>query len=565
MTIANLLRSRALDLLLFLVLSFAPGLVLAQFSGAYEGMSFQGYLTDDSDNPINAATDITIRLFDAPTGGTQIWERAYTSVPVGNGVFHLTLVNGTPDLGTVAFDSPRWLQIEVESEVVGPRTELTSAPFALSLRNMRIIPNDGSNDASVLGGNLANGKLSFVEGATISGGGRTDPAAYNFVHGSFGTVGGGFGNIAETQGTVAGGGNNHAEASSSAVGGGYGNVTEENYSTIAGGLNNNAEGQYSSIAGGQGNHTGGDWAAVGGGDSNDAQGDYSTIIGGDTNTAHGDGATAAGGRRNQAGASYSFVAGDRARTRTPGEAGTANGDQGTFVWSDRSVTGSDFTSTGPNQFLIQAAGGIGIDTNDPAGQLHIAKANSGADGFIIESNELDRGYLYFATNTSLTFDTFRGSDSRRLPIAMQPNGGRVGIGTTTPSEKLEVNGNVLANNVGVPSDARYKKNVRPIAGPLGLLSMLNGVRYEFDREAHPEKAFDEGDQLGLIAQDVREALPELVHESDSGYLSVNYIGVIPVLIEAIKEQNRAMQEKDTRIDALEARLSALEEAVGAAN
>lgn len=505
------------------VLSLLVGInadVRAQFSGAYEGMSFQGFLTDDGDLPINDTKDITIRLFDSSSSGTEVWERTYFSVSVVDGIFNLVLTDGTPVMDLVSFAEPRWLQFEVDGEVVGSRTPLTSAPYALSLRNLRVIPRVGGDGPSLLGGYLGNTISEGVVGATISGGGASaaSEAGKQSVIGDYGTIGGGYGNRAGTYATVAGGSNNTADASHAYIGGGF---------------------------------------------TNTASGSYTTIGGGEFSYALGYASTVPGGMQNYAGGAYSFVAGDHAKTRNSAEAGDSDGDEGTFVWSDRSNTASYFQSTGPNQFLIEAVGGVGINTNAPAAHLHIAKANnSTGGGVVIEANEQDRLYMYFIADDNMTIGTYRGSDGRRLPIALQPNGGNVGIGTTSPSEKLEVNGNVLANNVAVPSDARYKRNIQPIVGPLGLLSRLNGVRYEYDREAHPEKSFEDGVHLGLIAQKVREVLPELVRENDSGYLSVNYIGVIPVLVEAIKEQETVMQAKDARIDALEERIELLERAMG---
>jgi hypothetical protein len=78
-----------------------------------------------------------------------------------------------------------------------------------------------------------------------------------------------------------------------------------------------------------------------------------------------------GGYNNTAGGNHSLAAGYMAKVR---DVATANnnttGDYGTFVWADDS-TGTYFTSTGPNQFLIRAAGGVGIQTNAPHEALSI--------------------------------------------------------------------------------------------------------------------------------------------------------------------------------------------------
>ena len=57
-------------------------------------------------------------------------------------------------------------------------------------------------------------------------------------------------------------------------------------------------------------------------------------------------------------------------------------------------------------------------------------------------------------------------------------------------------------------------------------------------------------QIGVIAQDVEKVFPELVGEND-GYKTTNYIGLIPVLIEALKEQQQTIENLKTRIEQLE--------------
>ncbi len=130
----------------------------------------------------------------------------------------------------------------------------------------------------------------------------------------------------------------------------------------------------------------------------------------------------------------------------------------------------------------------------------------------------------------------------------------VGIGTNNPQEKLHINGNVLANNFLVNSDKNYKENVAAIEGALEAISQIEGVSYSFKKE-FSQKNFDDGKQLGFIAQNVKEVLPELVHEDSEGYLSVNYTGLIPVLTQALKEQNTKVSSLEERLAKVEALLS----------
>jgi len=83
------------------------------------------------------------------------------------------------------------------------------------------------------------------------------------------------------------------------------------------------------------------------------------------------------------------------------------------------------------------------------------------------------------------------------------------------------------------SDRRLKKNIRTIKNPLEKLMELNGVEFRWDEK---KQDLYKGKDVSVIAQDVQMVLPSAVRESTSGYLQVNYDKIIPLLIEAIKEQ-----------------------------
>jgi len=120
---------------------------------------------------------------------------------------------------------------------------------------------------------------------------------------------------------------------------------------------------------------------------------------------------------------------------------------------------------------------------------------------------------------------------------------------------------VLANNVSVPSDVRFKHYVATYPNALETLLNLRGVTYEYDRDAFPAMNFNGGRQVGFIAQEVEKILPELVRTDSSGYKSVNYTNVVPVLVEAVKAQQKQMEQLKAGQKSAEAttkRLSALE-------
>jgi hypothetical protein len=97
-------------------------------------------------------------------------------------------------------------------------------------------------------------------------------------------------------------------------------------------------------------------------------------------------------------------------------------------------------------------------------------------------------------------------------------------GTLTVSEDLVA--------YGSPSDARLKIIKRKIQDPLSKILSLNG--YEFDWK-ETDSILKIKEDIGVIAQEVQEVLPELVRENENGYLSVRHQGITPVLIEAVKE------------------------------
>ena len=114
--------------------------------------------------------------------------------------------------------------------------------------------------------------------------------------------------------------------------------------------------------------------------------------------------------------------------------------------------------------------------------------------------------------------------------------GRVGIENTNPSFTLDVNGIGRATAWILTSDARYKKDINTIENGMAVINNLRGTTYEFaDSEQFENLDFAEGLRSGFIAQEVEEVLPHLVFTADDGYKSVDYIGVVPYLVEGIKE------------------------------
>jgi len=146
-------------------------------------------------------------------------------------------------------------------------------------------------------------------------------------------------------------------------------------------------------------------------------------------------------------------------------------------------------------------------------------------------------------------------------------------------------GNTYASGSYLSSDARLKQNVQAIQGALDKIKLLKPASYTFKSKEYEFLHLPEGQQLGLLAQDLEMVYPELVqevsadrnHNESEGegehtphtasdrdefkFKAVNYNGLVPVLIAGMQEQQRDIEAKDKQINALEERISRLERLV----
>jgi hypothetical protein len=98
-------------------------------------------------------------------------------------------------------------------------------------------------------------------------------------------------------------------------------------------------------------------------------------------------------------------------------------------------------------------------------------------------------------------------------------------------------GRITAPSLALVSDERFKTNIHPLDNPLAQVLALRGVSYEWK-----DKVRGEGRQIGFIAQEIEKVLPELVITNADGYKSVQYQNLVPVLVEAIKQQQAQIEQ-----------------------
>lgn len=273
------------------------------------GFTYQGLLKNNG-ALVNGTCDFEFGLWDGLAAGPQYGAtQTVSALAVTTGLFTTLLNFGVATPNTVFTGTARYLQTNVRCPAGGgsytalsPRQALTPAPMALALPGLYTQQNITS--PNVIGGFKGNVITPTLYGATISGGGSD--LLPNRALGNYATVGGGQVNTAQKVFDTVGGGQN--------------NVASGGSSTVSGGVNNNATGVYATVSGGAGH---------------DASGDYAVIPGGFDNTA----------------VTATLAAGNRARAM----------HQGAFVWGD--YTQADINSSGNNQFIVRANGGIAFITS----------------------------------------------------------------------------------------------------------------------------------------------------------------------------------------------------------
>jgi hypothetical protein len=182
-------------------------------------------------------------------------------------------------------------------------------------------------------------------------------------------------------------------------------------------------------------------------------------------------------------------------------------------------------------FTDGSADRVGIGTNSPGEKLDLRDGNFRVGGFNTGS---DYGVIFTPADSGSYWHIYNDA------------GGDLSFGrsaTIGSSEKMQIdssgNLSVSADVIAfASSDKRLKDNLKPIENSLDKVSKLSG--YEFDWNDKQETF--KGHDVGVVAQEVEEVLPEVVTTRDTGYKAVKYEKLIPLLIESIKELKAEIEE-----------------------
>ena len=126
-------------------------------------------------------------------------------------------------------------------------------------------------------------------------------------------------------------------------------------------------------------------------------------------------------------------------------------------------------------------------------------------------------------------------------------------GTGDPVVSLKVTGQIYAtDNITAyySSDITLKNNIRPIESAIIKVKQISGVRVDW-KEKSSQIQQEQGHDIGLIAQEVEKVLPEIVITRENGIKAIQYEKVVPLLVEAIKEQQTMIEDLSNRLKVLE--------------
>ena len=246
-----------------------------------------------------------------------------------------------------------------------------------------------------------------------------------------------------------------------------------------------------------------------------------------------------------------------------------NGTNG-YIRTVNSGTSTLFlgTNANPSTIQINQDGNVGIGTITPSATLDISgntiirgdlnlirpqNTNGGAiqyndvtsssSGYFsqIYQTGTESGFVNQAPSGKTSFTLNNGSTTFNAVTISQSSGNpQVGIGNTSPAYTLDVSGNVNATSYNSTSDYRIKENITQLDNKF-VVDKLNPVTYL-------NKKLEKQD-IGLIAHELQEIYPELVNGVKDGeqFQSVNYIGLIPILIKEIqvlKERVKILEERN---------------------
>ena len=235
------------------------------------------------------------------------------------------------------------------------------------------------------------------------------------------------------------------------------------------------------------------------------------------------------------------VSGIRAAISSTTENSPYNGDL-------KFKTGNTIYGSLSTRMIITGAGNVGIGTTSPANNLHVYNA-SGAT-IAIDGTGGNNVGLQYKSNGSLEAAITYVPSTSQLHISrggdiMVIGNSNVGIGTTSPSYLLDVNGTARVTTLIETSALKYKTNIQPLEPQLSKVTQLEPVTFDWLDKPQTKT------NIGLIADEVEKIYPEFVSKTEDGEIEgIEYSKLTTVLIQSIKELKEIVDQQQAQINKL---------------
>jgi hypothetical protein len=544
-------------------------------------VSYQGRLTDDAGNPVpNSTYQITFSLFNGPDLVDAAWAETHPAVQTDNGLFTVILGSVNRLEETVFENEPLYLEIKIgESEIISPRTLLTSVPSAAFAKKVigdietgeggLVINDDLGDSVIVLSSGVAGAGARSIGGSIKMFNPQPEPPALMFEINSDAVAGASM-NIYDEIGQVMG-----VEPSPFNDGysiklmdptddGGRREVHLTASATEGAGIylmDPTDDGRIVSLTSSPSN--GGSIKMF------NPQPEPPAILFD----------LSANVSRSSDDIEMSLTDGDSTyQTKlTPGRVKVGHPTYDSYPRSELNAGADSITffmqglsagAPAPSIAMLSSSteAKIGIGTMTAGEPLVVGKdLGSWAGDRIVVGDDTPGEYTGLVmgedhtTRAHLTWNI----DDNFLGMGIEEGGthyrnilvlrdGMVGINTTSPSTDLHVNGDICyTGSIGACSDIRYKRNVHTLEHALDKISCLRGVSFEWKRDEYPGSKFGDDEQIGLIAQEVKEIVPQIVNETGDGYYNVDYSKLTALLVEAVKELKKENELLKARLEKIE--------------
>ena len=246
------------------------------------------------------------------------------------------------------------------------------------------------------------------------------------------------------------------------------------------------------------------------------------------------------------------------------------------IWTGNGLLGTDggltvgYAGTPPPYNGAIIGGNLGVGTTNPSSRMHV---QGGYTIFDDNSSTASGGYIRGVPTGAnagalLIGGNFSGGDGEVGMLNIGPAGTNRGFvfGNWSPpyygiNVRFDQNGTIRATAFTPWSDKRFKKDIKSLSTDYSKrLLAVKSYTYKYDKDAMAKEHIgtDDRTHYGVLAQELEQLFPEIVYNNEQGFKSVNYMELVPVIIQSLQEQQKQIDTKDATITKQQEQLNALQ-------